>query len=113
GARPDRQLLNAEVGGRHAQVEAGGSGDRPQGVVRGDVDVVRLAPARDLPRLRQAADDAQVDPRVVDQLRLDQLAELPLGGELLAGGNRRVDVAPQLVERGRVLAPDRVLDEVG
>jgi len=48
GARPDRQFLDAEVGDSQAEMKAGRRGDRSQGIVRCDVDVVGFAPVRDL-----------------------------------------------------------------
>src|SRR5581483_4799185 len=41
----------------------------------------------------------------------DQLAPVPLAGDLLAGGDGDRDVLAQVGELGRVLGPDRVLDE--
>src|SRR5207237_483696 len=108
-----RQLQDAEVRDGKRKVEAGRSGNRPQRVVRRQVDVVRLAPAGDLLRLGDAARNAEVHAGVVDQLRLDQLAELPLRRELLAGSQGRVHVAAKLVEAAGVLGAERVLQKVG
>ena len=83
-----RLLLDAEIAGGQVEVQAGRRGDGPQWVVGRQVDVMRLAPAGDLTRLGEPADDAQVDPGVVHRLLFDQLPELPLGGELLAGSHR-------------------------
>ena len=62
--------------------------------MRRQLDLVRLAPARDFARLGDPADDAQVDPAVVDQVFLDDLAELPLARELLPGRERHRGLLP-------------------
>src|SRR5262245_22356303 len=93
------QLLDPEVAGGQIQVEAGGRRDRPERIVRRELDVVGLAPARDLPGLGDPAADAEVDPAVLDQVLLHQLAEIPLRGELLAGGERNRYVPGELMER--------------
>ena len=77
------------------------------------LDVVRLAPAGDLPGLGKAAHDAQIDARVVDPLVLDHLAEPPLAAELLARRQRHPGARAQGLERIGVLAAQRVLDEIG
>jgi hypothetical protein len=65
-------------------MKAGGSGDRPEAIVDGMFDIVALAPASNLFRVRDTAGEAKVDARVLDPVFLDQLSELPLAGDLLA-----------------------------
>jgi hypothetical protein len=79
-ARLPGAFLHGEVAGGQVQVQASGGRDRTQGVMRRDGDVARLAPASHLAGLGDAADDAQIDPGKVDQILLDRLAEVPLGG---------------------------------
>ena len=77
------------------------------------VDVVRLRPVGYLERLGDAADVAQVDARVADELLLDDLAELPLVRPLLARGYGHADVPREGAVAGGVLGAQRVLDEEG
>ncbi|OUC09691.1 hypothetical protein RY27_01310 [Litorilinea aerophila] len=70
-------FLDAHVGRGQVELEARRRRDRPQGVVHGQLDVVGLTPAGDLPGLGDAAHDAQVDACVVDPFLLDKLAKFP------------------------------------
>ena len=93
-------------------MEARGRRNWAQGIVRSQVNVMRLAPARDLPRLRDPTHVAEVNACVVDQFLLDQFPELPLARKLLPCRQRGRDVASKLAEGSGVLRTDRVLDEV-
>ena len=76
-------------------MEAGRRAHRTIGVVRDQVDVVGLAPPRDLLALGDARADGRVDAGVVDQVLFDELAVLPFAGELLAGRQWHAGARPQ------------------
>ena len=97
----------------HGQVELQAGRDEigPERVVDRHLDIVGLAPAGDLRGFGEPAGDAQVDPRVVDPLFLDQLAELPLRAKLLAGRQRHVVRGRNVLNESGVLAAQRVFDE--
>src|SRR5450631_3384901 len=59
GAWPSRLLLYAKVAARQVHVQAGCARDRPERVVRDQLDVVGLTPTHNLARLGDATDDAQ------------------------------------------------------
>src|SRR6185436_7095339 len=59
----------------------------------------------------QAADDAQVNTGVIYPFPLDQLAKLPLGAELFAGGQGDRCPGTQRLERVGILRPERVFNE--
>src|SRR5436305_7614651 len=94
-------------------MEAGRRAYRTIGVVRDQVDVVGLAPPRDLLALGDARADGRVDAGVVDQVLLDELAVLPFAGELLACRQRHTAARPQGPIAVRILRAQRVLHEVG
>ena len=71
-------LLDPDQRRRKVQMQAGRRGDRTQRIVAGQFDVMRLAPAGDLARLGQPADNADVNARVIDQVLFDKLPEFPL-----------------------------------
>src|SRR5438105_5648583 len=79
----------------------------------GQLDAVGLAPASDLASLGQTANDTQIDTAVVDQVFFNQLAELPLAGELFAGGQRNGGLLAETMVQVRVLGPQRILHEEG
>ena len=85
--------------------------DRAERVVRGDGDVVCLAPAGDLARLGKAANIAQVDAGEVDPVIFNSLTKLPLRGPLLTHRDRDGRVLAEPADRRRVLAADRVFDK--
>ena len=101
-----------EVGDGCAKVNRRRCTDRPQRVVRHQVNVVRFCPASYFHRLREAAHVADVDPSEVGQALLDIGQELPLAGELLAD---REGHRCHLSEGGvsfRALVSDGLLEEV-
>src|SRR5215213_5819268 len=106
-------LLDAEVGAREVQVQAGGRRDGPRRVVDGEIYVVSFAHGGDLLRLSEAAGEAQVDAGVVYPLLLHQLPEIPLGAELLPGGQGYGGTQPQHLVGAGILGTQRVLDKEG
>src|SRR5262249_21399015 len=104
-------LLDTHVARSQVELQARRRRDGPERIVRGQLDAVRLAPPRHLARFGDAADDAQVDPAVVDQILVDQLAELPFAGELLAGRERHRCLFAQASIATRVFRTERVLHE--
>src|SRR5579859_3441906 len=109
---PARLLLYAEITGGQVELKAGGGGDRTERIVQSNLDVVSLAPPGDLPSLGKAADDRQVDPSIIDQIALDQLAELPFIGELLARAERHRRLLADQSETSGILRAQRVFHEV-
>ena len=53
----------------------------------------------------------KVETAVVEQVLLQDLAELPLAGELLADGQRHAGLLPHHAQAGGILAAQRILDE--
>src|SRR5690606_36963739 len=60
-ARRGARLEPGEVGNRRREMHGGGGADRPERIVRHEVDVMRLAPAGHLHGLGETADVADVD----------------------------------------------------
>ena len=81
--------------------------------MRRDVYVVSLAPVGDLQRLSEPPDDAEVDAGIAYELLLDDLAERPFAGPLLAGGDREVDVASDGPIAAGILGAQGVFDKEG
>ena len=65
------RLEPTEIGHRRRQMDRGRRADGPQGIVRHQVDIVRLGPAGDLFRLCQAAQVADVDAGIVGDAPFD------------------------------------------
>ena len=101
-----------EVGHRRRQMHRSRRTDRPQWIVRHQVDIVRLGQASDLHRLSQAADIAHVKAGKLRDASFEIGLELPLAGELLANSERHVRHRAQgLVGLGAFTA-DRLLQKV-
>src|SRR5699024_1177645 len=77
-------LLDLEVRGRGREVERGGGGDRSADIVGGDENVVGVRPGRELLRLEQASEVADIGLNDVGGLPFEQLAELVAGVDALA-----------------------------
>src|SRR5918994_4020579 len=108
---PREILEEGEVGGGAGEVDGGGGGDRPEGVVGHEVDVVGLAPTGDLARFSDPTDVAEVEPRKVEQSFLDEGREGPFARELFSDRERDSGHRAELAVGGRVLAADGFLDE--
>ena len=74
----------AKLGTDKGEMQEGGGGDGTDGIVNGEIDVVRLAGGGDFLGFRESAADAEIDAGEVDQLFFDNLTELPLGVVLFA-----------------------------
>ncbi len=81
--------------------------------MRHDLYIVCFAPVGDFTRLGKTADDTEIDSRVVEQFFFDHLAEFPLGGIVLAYGERNADVLTHLAIALGVFAAQRILDKEG
>src|SRR5688500_49242 len=79
-------------------VGGGGSGNMAVGAVAGPFGVIRLGPGGDLLGLGGAAGVAEVDAEVIDEVLGDELAELPLADELLAGGEAGLGLGADMAE---------------
>lgn len=76
-------LLDAERGASGVEMCGSGGHHRAEWVVRGGPDEMAFRPPRQLPRLGDPADDAQVRPDEIHEILVDQCAKLPLAAELL------------------------------
>ena len=95
GARFSRLFLNTEIGRGKIHLKTSRGGNRSQWIVEGEFYVMGLAPACNLTCLGESAGNTHVDTGKIDPFLLNELSELPLGAELLTGGQRRRRTGPQ------------------
>ncbi len=89
-----------------------GRAHRSKGIVRHQIDIVRLAPASDLHRLREPADIADIEPVELMDVALDIGQELPFAGKFLADGERDLGHPAQSFISFRGFVSDRLLKEI-
>ena len=94
-------------------MHGGGIDDRPGAVMGRDRQMVGLRQARDLARLGDAADPAEVGHHDADGAAADELAIGKARGQGLAGGDRHAGGARELGQRIGIVHADRIFEPEG
>ena len=92
-------------------MQTGRSGNRPERIVRCQMDVMRFAPPGNFACLGQSTGNAQVNAAVIHQILLNDFSECPLAIKLFPDSKRDGGLLAESPQTGWVFTAQRIFNE--